>query len=225
MGKKKDTYIAGQRIENKMVIDENGNPNLIQRVVYEQREVVEGYHDIRLPKKHKYNNGGFITVFQQAMKAIAIYGDLSKSEYQLLVWLLGSAGVDGSVDTSLDAISEDLNMSKSMISRAIKALVLRNIIIRRDGNRYDRQALPMELSLNSYDQINYNLAYNGKASQFGQKHNNHPAIEVKSEEGGWVPITSGSDYKKLDAGKGLDLFTGEIHDVFNRNNETDGEQE
>ena len=209
MVKKKETYIGGQTVENKVFIDEHGKPNMVQRVVYEKREVVEGYEDIRLPKKHKYNNGGFITVFQQTMKNIALYGDLSKAQYQLLIWLLGTAGVDGAVDTNLDLLSEELRISKSMVSRSLKGLVQRNIVIRRDGNRYDRQALPMELSLN-YDQINYNVAYNGRTSQFRQKHNQHPAIEFQGEQGEWVPLPAGADYDMLEVGQGVDLFTGEI---------------
>ena len=224
MAKAKNTYIGGQVVENKVFIDENGKSKMVQRVVYEKREVVEGYEDVRLPKKHRYNNGGFITIFQSALQAILQYGKLGKNEMHLLLWVIATAGIDGSVETNLDILSSELGLKKPNVSTALKGLVKRNIIIRRDGSRYDRTSLPIELSFN-YDQINYNLAYNGKTSQFSNHKCSHPSLEVQSDEGNWVSIPSGSDYKKLDVGKGIDLFTGEIHDVFNRNNETDGEQE
>ena len=67
MAKKRDTYIAGQTLQNKVEIDEFGNRTVTQKVIYEQREFVEGYTDVRLPIKHKFQNGGFITVFQEAL--------------------------------------------------------------------------------------------------------------------------------------------------------------
>jgi hypothetical protein len=209
MAKKSETYVAGQTVENKVVIDKDGKPNVIQRVVYEKREVVEGYEDIRLPKKHRYNNGGFITIFQSALQAILQHGKLGKNEMLLLLWVIATAGVDGSVETNLDLLSAELGIKKPNVSSALKGLVQRNIIIRKDGNRYDRSPLPMELTFN-YDQINYNLAYNGKTSQFSRHKANHPSLEVKDIEGGWVPLPAGADYEKLEVGQGVDLFTGEI---------------
>lgn len=158
---KKDTYIAGQTIHNRIELDENGNRVMTQRVIYEQREFVDGYVDVRLPKKHKYNNGGFITVFQEGLRVIARYGKLSKSEMALLLWLIGIAGMDGSVETNLEEIKKNLSIGKPMASKALKGLVQRNIVIRKDGNRFDREPLSMKLSFN-YDQLNYNLAYNEK---------------------------------------------------------------
>lgn len=177
---KKDTYIAGQTIHNRIELDENGNRVMTQRVIYEQREFIDGYVDVRLPKKHKYNNGGFITIFQDAIRLIVRFGKLNKSEMALLLWMVGTAEIDGSVETNLDVLKTELNLDKGNISKALKGLVQRNIIIRKDGNRYDREPLPMELSFN-YDQINYNLAYNGKTSQYNKKKNKHPALSIPGE--------------------------------------------
>lgn len=177
---KKDTYIAGQTIHNRIELDENGNRVMTQRVIYEQREFVDGYVDVRLPKKHKYNNGGFITVFQEALRIIVNHGKLSKSEMALLLWLIGTAGINGYVDTNLEEIEKNLSISKPMASKALKGLVQRNIVIRKDGNRFDREPLSMELSFN-YDQINYNLAYNGKTSQYNKNKNKHPALSIPGE--------------------------------------------
>ena len=165
MGDKKQTYIAGQTIQNRVEIDSEGRQHVTQKVIYEQRELVDGYTDVRLPKRHRYNNGGFITLFQTALLTIVESGNLSKLEMTMLLWLLATAGVDGSVETNLDIISEALGQKKPNVSKALKGLVQRNIVLRKDGNRYDRTPLPMELSLN-YDQINYRFAYNGKTSNF-----------------------------------------------------------
>lgn len=187
---KKNTYVSGQTVHQVVEFDEHGNQIITNQVIYEQREFVPGYEDVRLPKRYKFENGGFITVFQRAMKAIARYGDLTKSQYQLMIWLLGTAGIDGSIDTNLDSISLELGISKPMASKALKGLVQRNIVIRRDGNRYERQPIPMELSLN-YDQINYHAAWNNKTSQFKQKVIKHPSIELPVGEGKYVNIDTG----------------------------------
>lgn len=177
---KKDTYIAGQTIHNRIELDEYGNRVMTQKVIYEQREFIDGYVDVRLPKKHKYNNGGFITVFQSALFTILTKGKLNKVEYQVLVYVLSTAGIDGSIETNLDVISDILGVKKPNVSNALKGLIQRNIILRKDGNRYDRAPLPMELSFN-YDQLNYNLAYNGKTSQYNKNKNKHPALSIPGE--------------------------------------------
>lgn len=199
MGDKKQTYIAGQTIQNRVEIDSEGRQHVTQKVIYEQRELVDGYTDVRLPKRHRYNNGGFITLFQTALLTIVESGNLSKLEMTMLLWLLATAGVDGSVETNLDIISEALGQKKPNVSKALKGLVQRNIVLRKDGNRYDRTPLPMELSLN-YDQINYRFAYNGKTSNFSEKKISHPEIELQCGECEWVGIDTGEvevDQKQL----------------------------
>lgn len=192
MAKKKETYIAGQTLQNRVEIDEHGNRTITQRVIYEQKEFVEGYTDVRLPVKHKFQNGGFITVFQDAMTSIALYGKLSKNELNLLLLLIGTAGIDGSIRTNLDELGEALGLVKSQVSRALKGLVQRNIVLREDGNRYDRQPLSMSLSFN-YDQLNYNLAYNGKTVNFKRKRVEHPAISVPGDQDGeWIDTRTGA---------------------------------
>lgn len=186
----KKTYVAGQTVHQIVEYDEHGNQVITNKVIYEQREFVPGYEDVRLPKRHRFNNGEFITIFQGAMKAIAQYGDLTKSQYQLMIWLLGTAGIDGSIDTNLDSISSELGISKPMASKALKGLVQRNIVIRKDGTRYDRQPLPMELTLN-YCQLNYKLGYKGKTSMFKQNVVKHPDIEFPVGEGKYVNIGTG----------------------------------
>ncbi len=199
MGDKKQTYIAGQTIQNRVEIDSEGRQHVTQKVIYEQRELVDGYTDVRLPKRHRYNNGGFITLFQTALLTIVESGNLSKLEMTMLLWLLATAGVDGSVETNLDIISEALGQKKPNVSKALKGLVQRNIVLRKDGNRYDRTPLPMELSLN-YDQINYRFAYNGKTANFSEKKISHPEIELQCGECEWVGIDTGEvevDQKQL----------------------------
>lgn len=196
---KKDTYIAGQTIHNRVEYDDSGNKIITNQIIYEQKEFVEGYIDLKLPKRHRFANGGFLTIFQKPLEAIVVNGNLTKSEMALLLWLLSTAGMDGSVDTNLKEIEEVLHLSKSMASRAVKGLVQRNIIIRKDGNRFDREPLSMELLLNnSYDQLNYGLAYNGKTALFKTKKRNHPAIELPCGDHQWVNTETGEVVEDTD---------------------------
>jgi hypothetical protein len=137
--------------------------------------VVEGYVDMKLPERHLYNNGGFITVFSKVLKNIAMFAHLTKNEATMLLYLIGSCGQDNSVCIDLTIIGNDLGMDKGNVCRALKGLVIRNIVLRKDGYRYGNKPLPMQLSLN-YDQINYHVAYNGKIKTFASKKGKHPAI-------------------------------------------------
>lgn len=188
---KKNTYAAGQSLQTTIKVDQFGNKTITNQVFYQTREVVEGYVDVRLPRKHKFNNGRFITVFQDALTTIAMYGKLTKNELNLLFLLIGSAGIDGSIRTNLDELGEALGLNKSQTSKALKGLVQRNIVIREDGNRYDRKPLNMSLSFN-YDQLNYNLAYNGKTANFKSKRIEHPALSVPGDaDGEWIDCDTG----------------------------------
>ena len=137
--------------------------------------VLEDYVDVKLPRKFKFNNGGFVTIFQKAMANIAMFGKLSKGEMQLLLYLIGTCGMGNSICIDLVKLSKDLGTSKGNASNYLKGLVERNIVIRKDGYRYGKTPLPFELHLN-FDQINYDLAYNGKTKEFGKKKSEHPQL-------------------------------------------------
>ena len=150
---------------------------LTERVVERSIEVpmMEGYVDLKLPKKWRFNNGSFVTVFQKALTNIALFAKLSKNEHQLLLYLLGSCLADNSICIDLVQISNELNMDRSNASKALKGLVHRNIVLRKDGYRYGKNPLPMELSLN-FDQLNYNLAYTGRTKEYSKRKNAHPPL-------------------------------------------------
>lgn len=177
--------------------------------------VLEGYVDIKLPEKHKFGNGSFITVFQKALRNIAMFGKLTKNESNLLLYLIGSCSQDNSVCIDLNILSDDLQMDKGNLSKAIKGLVMRNIVLRRDGYRYGNKPLPMELSLN-YDQINYNVAYNGKVKTYKEHKKQHPLI---SEPDGRTLLEShvnGEPYRVLqDNGKYLTVSSDGSGEILN----------
>lgn len=146
-------------------------------------EVIEGHTTMIVPKKHRFNDGGngFITVFQHTMRMISMHAKLNKNEMQLLLYLMGTTAIDNSVCIDLDILSKDLNIKKSNISTALKGLVQRNIVFRKDGYRYGSAPLPFELKLN-YDQLNYNLGYNGKIKEHFEKSKKHPNILAEGKE-------------------------------------------
>lgn len=171
MAKKKKTFKSGMSQE---FVDEEGTLHR-QYVVHEQ---VDGYVDVKLPKRAKFNNGGFITLFQKTMFNIATNADLSKGEMKLLLYLLGTAGIDNSVCTDLNIVCKDMNIDKGNLSRDLNRLVNRKIVIKNKGHRGQGvQFVPIELSIN-YDQLNYDLAYNGKIKEYKSKQGNHPEIDT-----------------------------------------------
>lgn len=158
-------------------VDEDTGEIFRQYVITEQ---VEGYTDVKLPNKARFNNGNFITVFQQSMYNIAKHADLTKGEMKLLIYLLGTAGMDNSICVDWRILSEELNEKRPNILKHLKGLTDRRIVIRKDGFRGGGvKYLPMELSVN-YDQINYDLAYNGKVKEYKKHKPKHPEIEAKS---------------------------------------------
>lgn len=137
--------------------------------------VIENYVDVKLPHKSKFKNGGFVTVFQKAILNIAMFAKLSKNELQLLLYLIGSCAFDNSIIIDYNKLTGDLHMAKPNISAALKGLVKRNIVLRKNGYRWGKNPLPFELELN-YDQLNYNLSYNGEIKTYKQKQQKHPPL-------------------------------------------------
>ena len=189
---KKEVYTAKltDYPRQEMIVDkETGEIIKMKETITERTievPVMEDYVDVKLPKKFKFNNGGFITIFQKAMANIALFANLSKEEYRMLLYLIGTCGMGNSICIDLVQLAETLGMKKPNVSRALKGLVERNIVIRKDGYRYGKTPLPFELHLN-FDQINYDLAYNGKTKEFGGKKGTHPAL-MKAD--GETPLLS-----------------------------------
>jgi hypothetical protein len=154
---------------------------IIRQAVITER--VPGYVDVKVPQKHRFDNGSFITVFQEVMRNIAKYGKLTKNEYQLLIWLIGTAGIDNSIEIDLNILASELNLDKGNVSKALKGLVCRNIVLRKDGYRYGNSALPFELKLN-YNQINYDLAFNGQVKSYKKVKGLHPIVKYELEDKG-----------------------------------------
>lgn len=189
---KKDTYtVKVTDYPHQEVKQENGKMVLTETTTKRTIEmpVMEEFVDVKLPRRAKFDNGAFITVFQKALANIAMFSKLSKEEYRMLVFLMGTCGVANSVCIDLVQLSEKLSMPKSNVSRALKGLVERNIVIRKDGYRYGKAPLPFELHLN-FDQINYNVAYNGKTKIYSKTKETHPKL---MKDDGTTPLLEASE--------------------------------
>jgi hypothetical protein len=137
--------------------------------------IIEGYVDLKLPQRHKFNNGNFVTVFQKAILNISQFANLTKNELILFLYLIGSVNIDNSVCIDLNILSDELNIAKPNVSNALAGLVRRNIVIRKNGYRYGKNPMPMELVIN-YDQLNFNVAYNGKTRDYQITKGKHPEL-------------------------------------------------
>lgn len=167
---RKTTYKT--RLVKERVDEETGE--IIRQAV--ETEYVPGFVDVKLPKRKHLGNGDFITVFQNTMFRIATEAKLSKNEMQILLYLLGTAGFDNSIYIDLDILSEDLDIKKPNVSTALKGLLKRNIIIKRDGYRGGNQKTkPFELSIN-YDQLNYGITWKGDYNEHKKVKMNHPEV-------------------------------------------------
>ena len=69
-----------------------------------------------------------------------------------------------------------MDIKKPNVSTALKGLLKRNIIIKRDGYRGGNQKTkPFELSIN-YDQLNYSITWKGDYNEHKKVKMNHPEI-------------------------------------------------
>jgi hypothetical protein len=169
-----ENYETGRQNHN---FFDDGTGEFLKRKTVRVIEEVEDYIDIKIPKKHRINNGRFITLFQECLNDIICNANLSKNEMQLLIYLIANANYQGSVNLTYKELVTNLKLDTGNISKAVKGLVNRNIIIKStsNGNKYKKQPNFYDLSLNN-DRLNYNLAWKGKNKDYKQVQGKDPVI-------------------------------------------------
>ena len=161
-----------KRIVNEQ-IDERTGEKIRMSV---ESEYIPGYVDVKLPDRKRIGNGDFIVMFQNTMYRIATEAKLSKNEMHILLYLLGTAGFDNSIYLDLDTLVLNLGIKKPNVSTALKGLIQRNIVIKKDGYQGgDQKTKPFELSIN-YDQINYGITWKGDFNEHRKKIGKHPEV-------------------------------------------------
>lgn len=146
-------------------------------------EVIEGYVDVKLPEKHKFNNGNFIVLFQKSMlEVIKHRKNFQRYELELLLYFLGTAGIANSIYVDYPTLMEDLGYARSIVVKAVRGLEKKGIILRAKakGRQQDESQL-MKVSMN-FDQLNYNFGYNGKIKEFSVLKNDHPPLAIENKE-------------------------------------------
>lgn len=150
-----------------------------------EREVIEDYVDVKIPNRHRLNNGNFIVLFQEAMFEISKNKSLSRDEMRILLYLIGTAGINGSVDLTQQFICEELDIKRPNVSTAIKGLVARNIVVKsiKNGARMHKEPNLYTLSL-QIDRLNYNMVWKGKIRDYKHvQHKDEPILlEAKTEK-------------------------------------------
>jgi DNA-binding MarR family transcriptional regulator len=116
--------------------------------------VVEEVVDDRVlaNKKTKFNNGGFITLFQKALMEISLNANLSKGAFRLLIYLIAKTEIDNEVKISLYQIAKDLKVNQGNTVSFFKELEDLNIAVRDKIRRTIR--------------LNYDLAWSGKIKDY-----------------------------------------------------------
>ena len=143
-----------------------------------EREVVPGYRDVKLRVVEKFDNGPFISVFQEILYEITTKGRLNRTEYALFNYFMAVAKTDGSVILDLPFLCLELDLLKSNCCTALNSLVKRNIILKKCLSRGDRRSKKpdfYELSL-SLDRLNYNLVWKDKVKKYKEVKHLDPII-------------------------------------------------
>lgn len=168
---KTNTYTQGLK---QVTVDEETGEIITQTVV---TEVKQGHRVLQLPIKERFNNGSFITVFQEPLIKIAKSKNFfSKDEAFVLMYLIATAKIGNSIDLDYLFLEEELGIRRPNLVTAVKALERKNIIIRKkSGQRAKKESQEYSITLN-FDQLNYNLAYNGKIKDFKNVKTEHPSL-------------------------------------------------
>ena len=124
-------------------------------------EVLEEGIPVWIGRKPKITDRWFMA-FQEAFEAIAKDRDLTDEHRRVLFYLLSRLDFDNYIQVAQIEIAEALNMQKTHVSRAIKLLESKNIIIR--GPKVGRS---------SCFRLSPNLGWKGKVSSLREAQREH----------------------------------------------------
>ena len=95
------------------------------------KEQLEGVIVLCRSKKNPYSKG-WIMNSQEALKLLAVDEDLTGESYKVLLYLLSILDFENWIQIPQKIIAEELGMQKQRISRSIKVLEQKEIILRGD---------------------------------------------------------------------------------------------
>lgn len=135
----------------------------IQNIVYTDRS--------------SYNNGHFIPVFQDAIRAIACNPDVKPGTLRILDYILGTVDENNCFYEELSDIANNLGCSEDTVERAIKQLVSMHVICKKEGAR-DRSLYELSDKI-----LNPRFAFKGNTRKLRKD-----AMPILLDPGAVVPL-------------------------------------
>lgn len=145
--------------------------NKVETTIHTQSleiEVPEGQVVHIGDKRIFFNNGSFITLFQEPLQKILSEIDLNKNELKVLLYAIANCQTNNVVETNSTIVGKMIGVNDGNVRRAFFSLRKKNIIVEEDG-----QSL---LNLTKFSKVNYRLAYAGKHNDFAKVVDSHPLI-------------------------------------------------
>jgi hypothetical protein len=132
-------------------------------------EMIDGFIDVKLPAKSKFNNGNFITVFQKALTHITVNLALTKGALRLFLYLMSKTEITNEVKLPVHEIAETLKISSGNAYDFLNELKRHNIVI------WENKLKTLRL--------NYEIGYKGKVKDYKHfQHKDTPLLLAQKTE-------------------------------------------
>lgn len=93
-------------------------------------EIKDGYFIYVAHPKAKIRNERWIMAFQDSLELIATDEDMTGQSFRVLMMLMGNLEFDNYITLKQNVVAEKLKMNKSVVSRSMKLLVDKSIILK-----------------------------------------------------------------------------------------------
>ena len=111
---------------------------------------------------NRYNNGYFMAVFCDAMKAIACNRKMAASAKDVLYYLVASADQDNHINVNTTLIASEMKLDRSTVHKALKTLTKMRLLGR------DAKTNSYRLSPNLINIVNPRFAYYGNTKRLNK---------------------------------------------------------
>lgn len=163
----------------------NGKQTEVENKV-EVRPVMEGFHNETVRDKY-YFGRDFITIFTEDLFDLVVDGNMSLREWKVFLLLCATMNTKNITVTNLEVLAETLKMAREDVSRTISKLKKRKLIVE---NRWIRpesgpgsRTRVFQLAIGEkFDQLNYNVVWNGQTKDYKKVRSNHPQITAANGE-------------------------------------------
>lgn len=180
----REGHYEGEKIDHR-----NGKKTQVEHKV-EERPVIDGYHNETIRDKYYFGRDFFTMFTDDLFDLVAENGKdkMSLREWRVFLLLCATMNTKNITVTNAEAIAETLEMTREDVSRTLTKLKKRKLVVEskwiapQSGPGSRARIFQLAIVGEKIQQLNSNIAYNGRVKDYKKHRNDHPQLTTLDGE-------------------------------------------